>query len=81
MPGIHAPSPVGMPSAKLAFHCVATSPATSVPAMTATLVAMFTTPLARASFSGATSSAIMPYFTGPKNALTVANAISAATVP
>ena len=81
MPGSHADEPDGTPSANPAFQCLETMPATSMPTITATLVAMLTMPLARASERRSTSSAIMPYFTGPKNALTIENATSAANAP
>ena len=56
-------------------------PATIPPTITATFVAMFRMPFARESSFASTSSAIMPYFTGPKNELTVAKATSAAIAP
>ena len=42
---------------------------------------MLMMPLARASWLGATSSAIIPYFTGPKNELTMAKHTSAISAP
>jgi len=81
MPGSHADAPDGAPSAKPPFQRCATMPATSMPAITATLVDMLMIPFARAICPRPTSSGIMPYFTGPKKALTVENAASAASAP
>ena len=78
MPGSQALLPAGTPSTKLDFQCAATMPATSMPRITATFVAILMMPFARASCCGSTSSAIIPYFTGPKNALTTEKAMRAA---
>ena len=90
IPGSHAPHTDGAlgamapaakvppATAKLASHSSAKNPARSTPTMTATLVAMLITPFARAISRRATNSAIMPYLAGPKNALMMANKISAA---